>query len=145
MKRIWAIVLGTGLFCTANAVAADAVAQTNPSLIDPFQDDDQDAAQTANQYNGYVGGGAAVFDLFGPGNAGTPAYVSAPTERWQDLNAVDPSGQSTTGYDDIYRQRVEAVINSPLPKKKPFSDPLENFKKDPGQGTLFGSPGERGR
>jgi hypothetical protein len=137
MKRLPTFVmLGLSFF------AAAAEGQSNPSLIDPFQDDSE-AQAVPGQSQGVNAFSDAVADLFGPSGGAAITPNAAPDTRWQDLNAIDPGGKIGGAYDDSYNQRINDVINAPLPKKKPFTDPLERLKKDPGQGTLFGPPGKR--
>lgn len=107
---------------------------TNPMLIDPFADDDDEPK--APVYNGFSDAAAA---LFAP-----PGYnpMPAPTvpQRWEDLDAVDPGGRYSGNYADTTNERVQRVIKAPLPRPKPFTDPLDDFKKDQGAKALFEKP-----
>ena len=107
----------------------------------PFNDYEEEALQNQKPvYNGLADAAAA---LFGPEQMTVQAPPPA-IDPWQDLNQVDPYGNYGKSYDDYAAKKVEEVVNAPLPKKKPFNDPLDDFKKDPGTGALFEEPNRRG-
>lgn len=130
------------LLCSVFLFVTEVNAQSNPALVDPFQDDEpvQQGPTGSLTYNPFS---EQMIELFGPG--GAPYPTPTPPTRWQDLDQVDPGGRFSGGYQDEYQKKIDAVVNAPLPKKKLSGDPLEGLKKDPGQGMLFGPPGKEGR
>ena len=75
-----------------------------------------------------------VMSLFGP----TAIVVTAtPAPQWQDLGATVPL-RGVAPNTDTYNDRVNDVVNKPLPKRKPFGDPLDSVERDISHESLFG-------
>lgn len=122
--------------CTACAWAfliASAQAQTNLGYGNPFADEAEEAAANAQPvYNGLAD---AAANLFGP----SPIVQQRVQQvsPWQDFNQVDPTGQYSN-YGDYAAEKVRSVVNAPMEKRNPFSDPMNDIKNDGDPGALFG-------